>query len=280
MDLKNIKSPLEPIDIVDSCTNAFSFVWINRAYVFKLMLIPFLLTFAAVSIIYVFDMEDMAIKQALIKIPAFFAEGWMITQILRTVLLNQTWPVQYIKDKQFDSTLFQERSRAIRASVIIFVLIQMTINGLLASLLYYYATIGQNGNTETIEHTISTTETMAMFILTGLIVWAFRLTFLHIPTAANCSVKFFMKMMGYKFWPSIRLMGIFLLCLVPVQFFLIMIHSLFQMIIDPLLGEQAAQYLFTLLNVFAAMLISLIINIAVAISYKNIILMGRQTAPL
>lgn len=280
MELQTKKPEQEPLDIIDSCISAFTFTWINRAYILRVLFIPFLIMFTALSFTYYMKFDDSVIRQALCLLPAQFAEGWMIAQILRAVLLNQTWPVKYIKDGEFNQALFQDRSKAIKCTIIIFVLIQMAVHALWAVLEQGYGIINSVDISETRETKMGMAETLVLLFGIGLSIWAIRLTFIYIPAVANCSPMYLLKSMGTGFWPSVRLIGAFLFCSIPVQFVALMLQSLLELIFDPMLGETITDYIITLINVFFTMVIAIIINIAIAISYKNIILQGRKDAPL
>lgn len=270
----------KPTDIIDSCVSAYAFLWTNRAYVLRLISLLFLIKFASSCLIDYFEVESV-LQSVLCHVPGFILEGWVLAQILRTAILGQYWPVNYVENNQINLPLLAERSRAIKVTVILYTLIQLLLGGILyASMEFYDTYVPSLEDGDSTPPPISPIISLLCMCGFVAVIWAYRFIYLYIPATCNCSMKFFTKNIGMGFWTSVRIIGALILCTVPAVPIMIITYSILNALFESALGEDAVHYLISLIGVFVTLITTLAVHLTLAISYKDTILQGRNTSPL
>lgn len=208
-------------DLIDSAGFGYQRVWVEARYLWRLAMIPIVIKLAATLAVYALGYEDQLLRRGLIMLPATFAEGWVVAQFLRTLLMLERWPMPI--PQQNDQAAFDriiQRARGIVSSVLIFVLINLltTVIG--------WAAFSLDQQAQTIvEQTKEGGEAMpqlgewvfipALGIMVGMI-WAFKLLWLNIPLVLLMPIKDYIKQVP-GLLSSIRMLGLFLICMVPLN---------------------------------------------------------------
>lgn len=218
---------MKSFDLIDSASFGYKAVWQERRYLMKLAAVPIFIKLVCTVIVFALGYQDNFLRQALITLPASFAEGWLLAQFLRTLLLMERWPIMLpadISDKQMSALLL--RARGIMSSTIMFVLITFFAYGLKEVYAMFY-TIAGGPELENASKADHPPANPLLFIpammLIFLSIWMFRYLWLYIPVVVLMPMGDFLKRLG-GFLASLRMMGVFLIAMVPC-FLLAMILS-------------------------------------------------------
>lgn len=222
-------TPAQPFnfDLIDSAGYGYHRVWEERHYLLRLALVPFIIKLATTMAIYVLGIEANLLRRGLIMLPAVFAEGWMLAQFLRTLLMGERWPMALPDPGDHARmALLVERARGIISSTIVFVLISIAAT-MAASLIFTIepgmearqSQAAQQGDGGFIFFLIAC-------VLMGAMLWGFRLLWVYIPYAVLMPVTTYLeRIKGFKH--SFKLLGLFLVCIVPCNVVIaIIVHVL------------------------------------------------------
>ena len=212
------------IDIVHSAIMGHKTVWEERQYLLKLAIIPLLMKIICSVAIYTMDMDSVTLRHVLVMLPAYFFEGWMIAQFLRTLLTGERWPMRVANEptkQQMEFILW--RARGILAGILCFVLIVM-IQGGLAVLM------------DSIRQMVAVDPAQSqgggsiMFLLLGVVmmvatIWMFRLVWLYIPLVILTPIKPFLNDIK-GMMTSVYMIGLWILSVVPLMFVTMLLSGL------------------------------------------------------
>ncbi len=270
-------------NIMDATGYGYHRVWRERVYLLKMAIIPLLIKFGCTIGVFAMGIEDDFLRQGLVMLPADFAEGWMLAQFLRTLLMDERWPV--ILDKMPDDNMMSRlltRARGIVSATLIYVLISMFGNIML------YGVFGLVGDTpfDPVQPTEKGTVSEAvppqaiesdalgtvMFIpsvlaLIGL-VWAFRLFWLHIPFSVLMPIGPYLKAMK-GFMSSVRMMVLYFCCMSPIMFITVVLSRLFYGAFGDDAENMLPRFLTILVSTFADMAVALVAVTAMAWSMRD-----------
>lgn len=272
-------------EIMDAAGYGYYRIWKERAYLLKLAAIPLFIKFACTIAIIALGLEDDILRQGLIMLPATFAQGWVLAQFLRTLLMNERWPIMLpeVPDERVIGKLL-DRARGIIASVLVYVLL-----GMLAYVMRY-ALFEWMPSTEEIEnaqnaikeseeaHSSSNMgEGAAIAFLTliptvlgiAAMIWAFRFMWLYIPFSVLMPVRDYMKALS-GFMPSVRLLILFFSCMAPITFVAIMLARVVFGITDELgdIGEPLGRFITVFIGVASEICVGLVTTAAFAWAMK------------
>ncbi|OIN87769.1 MAG: hypothetical protein AUJ12_00595 [Alphaproteobacteria bacterium CG1_02_46_17] len=224
-------------NIMDAAGYGYYRVWVERAYLLRLALIPVFIKFACTIAIFALDLDENPLRQGLVMLPATFAEGWVLAQFLRTLLMNERWPIMLpqVPNPNIVRQLLN-RARGIVASVLVYVLL-----GMLAYVTRYVmfeflpspeeidsarTAIEQAKATESdagsIKGALGLLATIPMALAFIGAIWTFRFMCLYIPFAVLMPVKDYMKALS-GFMSSVYLIVLFLASMLPATFVAIML---------------------------------------------------------
>lgn len=272
---------------MDAAGYGFYRVWAERSYLLKLMIIPIIIKFACMISVMALGFEGNTLRQGLIMLPGIIAEGWVLSQFLRTVLKNERWPTVIpndIDDKLLDKLLY--RARGIVASTLAYALI-----GLSAYFIRYITLglitgdFGANSPTtsEEISDMLDTTDAAsgkglhlnpALFLpLIGLLIamfWGFRLMWIYIPLSVLMPINDYLKALG-GMMASVKMMILYFCTMTPVMFLTIMISRVVYTTADSLGGDggEAGRFIMVLVAMFAETLVALVSTSAFVYAMKD-----------
>lgn len=214
-------------DIIETSGKAYIRAWTEREYLFRLAAVPIILKIVFFFIMIGFGLDDNVIRQTLVMLPAYFAEGWMLAHVTRLIWLDQRWPVKLSGDPEADDLLITSRARGILAGMVTYVLLKMGQNALFSPVLQSQDTL------EAVSASGAPQPSAAIFLLSiiGLIVliWAVRFLFLYIPAAANESMKEYLGVFK-SYVSSFYFIGAWLICYVPFVVLLTLSGEIIKMI--------------------------------------------------
>ncbi len=270
IDLLNKKNKFNPdFDAIDKSMQAYKAVWHGRFYLARLFMIPFLIKVICYMIIFYLGYEEDILRQTLVMIPSFFADGWLIAQWLRTLGRGEKWPYKYNLD---ENGMPKERLRikGILSSMQVYVLIKLVIGGLVA-----FAIIMNENSSKDVAGEV--TQGSVLGFIFGVIaiissVWCYRFAWLHVPFALNCKMMDFVEAVG-GFMGSIKIIGMSLICMVPIYIVLTFLATLI-MSVAGVDSEGSlsifADFILTVISSAGEILIALISSSAILLAYKGI----------
>lgn len=209
-------------DIIDSAGNSYKLFWEQRAYLVRLAAIPILIKIICWNMVLAFGWEYDFIKQALIMLPSYFAEGWMVSHFIRLIYFGQTWPFRPTGNVNKDMEQLHDRALGIMRGTLCYVLIKFLVTGFTAVLYDFMQAQPEGMDPEALEHEATFIMFFGTTILLGLLIWSFRYIWFYIPAAINQPLKAF----NYKirdFKTSFYIIGVFLICYIP----LVLLYNIF-----------------------------------------------------
>ncbi len=224
-------------NIMDAAGYGYYRVWVERAYLLRLALIPVFIKFACTIAIFALDLDENPLRQGLVMLPATFAEGWVLAQFLRTLLMNERWPIMLpqVPNPNIIRQLLN-RARGIVASVLVYVLLGMLAYVTRYVMFEYFPSSEEIDSARTAAEQVKATEsnsgsingvlgllaTIPMTLAFLGVIWTFRFMWLYIPFAVLMPVKDYMKALS-GFMSSVYLIVLFLASMLPATFVAIML---------------------------------------------------------
>ena len=205
-------------DFIESASEGYKFVWEKRAEILPLAVLPFVVKIAIISVIMMMGLEENYLRQGLLLLPFYVAEGWFLSVVIRMAIWgDNTRTLQFSGDELAPVAAI----KALRAGVIMFTLIKV-IGAAVAGLAM------SSGLADTMQGkpVVSNDPLLSFVAATGLLlltIWVFRLLWLYVPLALGYSARGYMAAMrGFK--SSFQIIALWLLCFVPI--FVVLMMSL------------------------------------------------------
>lgn len=196
-------------DIIDASGRAYRLIWAERAYLARLAFVPLVIKIVCFGIVLAAGWQDRFLLQALVMLPSYFADGWMVSHLVRLIYLGQRWPFRPSGDAARDAEMLQTRASALYAGTLAFVVTKYLITGYTAFI--YGLSLQFREHQDNPDPGIAT----ALLIIMIVTIWAFRFIWLYIPVALEYPLKRFIgALRGYRL--SFQMMGVWLVCFVPV----------------------------------------------------------------
>lgn len=248
-------------DFIESAASSYRFLMIEHSIVGRMMLIPLLVKVASFVLVSVLELEGNYLRQGLILIPSFFAEGWLITQLIRLAIFRETWPAMLSGDRKKDMEVLHVRFRAIMSGTIIYVLLKLLVS--------MFSGLAMQAN-ETYQPEAVTEPSSMAFLVAMLailfIVWSFRFLWLYIPAALDYPIRDFLGRIK-AFRVSIYMIATWLLCFIPLALMFLMISEVMVGVFPP--AEEGVipdgyKYSMVVVQAVLELLISIVTSIAMA----------------
>ncbi len=272
-------------DIMDSVGYGYYRVWIERAYLLKLVMIPFLIKLACTVSVLVLGYENNILRQGLILLPGDVAIGWVLAQYLRTLLKNERWPTILpidMDDKVLDALLL--RARGIVAATLSYALIALL--GYLLRYCFFGQFFGEDASlpeeemgkvlsSAKADKTIEVSPLLLIPVAAGVLslVWLFRLMWVYIPFSVLMPVKSYLNALG-GFMTSVRMLVLFFCSMIPVMFITVMLSRIIFHTFGGAVSEAGgsiAQFLVVLLAVLSETCVALVTTGAFVWAMRNIL---------
>lgn len=212
-------TPPQPFkfDLIDSAGYGYVRVWMERQYLLRLALIPILIKFVCAVAVYISGSQGDLLRTGLIMLPGMLAQGWVLAQFLRTLLMDERWPQQLPKERdEVAIAALILRARGIVSSTLVFVLIHVISTVIVWGLLQVAP-----ADPGAVEQSTAAAEGLSVLIIVPLVafmlasIWAFRLAYLYIPYVVLMPAKVYLARLG-GFMTSVWMLGLFMVTMVPI----------------------------------------------------------------
>jgi hypothetical protein len=258
--------PAPGIDVIESVDYGYRFLWREHAYLMRIAVAPVAIKIICLLILVGLGWEQNFIRSALVMLPSYFAEGWMLAHLIRLVFYDQRWPFQPTGDQTRDTMLLQDRIFGVTGGALFYVLIKFLLSGLLAFLARMQAAVIQTD--PALRGEPSEIAIIAALLILLATLWSFRLIFLYVPASAGISVRpLILQRRGLLV--SIQLMGIWLVSFVPFAMLLLLLTT-------GLVGEgqsvtMANRLLIVVIQAVCDTLISVVSTMGIAFALRKIL---------
>ncbi|MFN3826668.1 MAG: hypothetical protein ACK4NR_03480 [Micavibrio sp.] len=226
-----------PRNVTDSAMKGYELVWRERKYLFQLAVFPLFIKIVCVMTIITNGLEFDTEKRALLMLPSFLADGWVMSHLIRLIYLDQRWPFRPTGQPQRDAAILQDRARGIMAGTICFTLIEFLKEGFLGIMQHIIMPDGTMPQHPATAETAAEPSTLAMVLALGLTAftfWSVRYLWLYIPAAAGFSGREYLRRCG-SMMGSIRLLGAWMICSIPVLCLSFLVMGIF---LGPFVGPE------------------------------------------
>lgn len=251
--------------IMDAVIQAYGFVGREAGYLAKILFLPLAAQMVTTIYIQMARPEAGTIEIFLWKFPALVLLGWYMFLEARLILFGER--LDRMTREQIWSS---ERKRAMRAAVIVALLFNMALTALQAFMEF---TLKNNpGGSKGLW-------SLGFMLAVGAYFWGLRFGVMHIVVTLGQSIRQFIFIVnGIEF--SLRLAGMFMLCILPVTFAGGFILSV---LIDnfPFIKEPTVAQIYTILIADAIMsaIVVTLANAAAAFAVREILLRAEGRTP-
>jgi hypothetical protein len=264
-------------DFIETSVKGYRFAWGERRYIARLAAMPLLIKFVCFVSILSLGWEQEYLKQAIVMLPSFFAEGWLVCHIIRLIFLDQRWPFRPTGDEKKDMEVIEDRARGIMSGTIMYVLIKFILTGGLSALSVDQSMLeAPTGGEVDQQPLIMLAMSVALLVF---MVWAFRFMWLYIPVALNYSIPRYLRdVQGYS--TSFYMIGTWLICFFPIT--LVLIFASLLVIVPGAEGEISTLSSFTIamMQVFIDTVIAIVATAGMAFSIQEMVIRSDKSSQL
>lgn len=196
-------------DFVQPIDYAYRTVWRERQYLLRLAAVPLLIKIVCLQTIMALGWQDHFLRQSLVMMPSYLADGWMLAQFTRLLLLDQRWPFRPSGDAEADKAILFDRARGIVSGMLVFALGRYILGG------FTHFVYGASQVTVSTPGEATTGGAMVALVFLIATFWAFRFLWFYVPAAVNYSLMRFLKDLG-GLAASFYMMLIWLGCFMPI----------------------------------------------------------------
>jgi len=265
-------------DVTDSAMKGYSLIWNERAYLLRLAFFPFFIKFVCAITVTMNGFDFDFTKQALLMLPSYFADGWVMSHLVRLIYLDQRWPFRPTGNPQNDMAMLRDRAGGIMAGTVCFALIEFLKTGI-SGFIFTAATPpgsvpGQMPTTPVVppEGVASIATPLIGIAMIVVTIWVVRYIWLYIPAAAGFSGREYLKRVG-GLMGSIRLLGIWMICTIPLA----VAYSMMMPAFDPAKPLPVSLAFFmNLIHAAVQMIITLITTAGVAYAIRSMFMPPAQ----
>ena len=257
-------------DFIDSAARGYRFFWDQREVIARMALIPVVIKIVSFLAVTALGLEDNFLRLGLLLLPSYFAEGWLVAQLVRLAVLDESWLMNLSGDVKKDAVLMRSRMRGILAGTLVYVLTKLVLSVFSGIALMQP---GLHGSQATATEQ-GPGMLLAAILLLAVMIWAFRLLWFYIPAALDYSLTDFAKRIK-SYGMSFYMLGTWLMCFVPLAMALIFISQV-MMTIFPADGEAPSvlyTYAMAIVQAVIEMVIAIVSSVAMTYGidslYKN-----------
>lgn len=263
---------MKSFDIIDSASFGYRTVWAERRYLAKLAVIPVMIKLVCAVVIFALGYETNFLRQGLVSLPAAFAEGWLLAQFLRTLLLHERWPIYLTEepnDQQMSALLI--RARGIMSATIMYALITLVAYGIKEVYAQFYAIAEGAGKTAADGEMVDGNPMMFIPALAMIYfsIWIFRLLWLYIPVVVLMPVRDFLAQIK-GFVISLKMMAIFLVSMVPCLLLAILLSNVLTSLVGGFETDQG-RFVVVVINVLIETIVNLIATASMVYAFRHIL---------
>jgi hypothetical protein len=176
-------------DIIEAASYGYQLAWQERRYLGRLATIPLFIKFCCLSVIAIagFNNHSHFLHQAILMLPSYFADGWMLSHYTRLIFLDQRWPFRPSGDPVADRQEAQDRASDLMAGTLVFAVSYF----LVAGIMYVLTNISTRINLEAGHDPTQVSFFMSFTVLAILAFcfWGFRFLWFFIPATLGYSLR-------------------------------------------------------------------------------------------
>lgn len=207
------------IDIISAVGMAYQKTWMEKRYLLPMFIVPFLINFFCYTIAQNMAEEGGYLRFALVMIPGYFAEGWLLSHWVRTIVLGHRWPFRLSGDDEEDIKQLKRRGRGVLSGTVCYTLIKLLIGGYGA---YYISLLPEDLNPENADPQFA----LIGLIMLGVAIALFRYIWFFIPLSVNTAPQLYLSAIG-KFSSTLPMLSVWLICVIPPLLILQILHGVF-----------------------------------------------------
>ncbi len=207
------------IDIIQIAGLAYKKTWDERAYLLPMLLVPLLVKFFFFTLADIVVKDNNIIRLSLIMVPAYFAEGWLLSHWVRTIVVGHRWPFRPTGDDKADIKQLKLRGRGVLSGSIAFTLINLGMAGYFSFFMNY---IPMDMTPEEADPSVAIVG-IVMLIAT---IMLFRYIWFYIPLAVNTPPKLFVQRVQ-PLSTTFQMIFVWLVCVVPAIFIMQTVGNVF-----------------------------------------------------
>lgn len=263
---------MKSLDIIDSASFGYMTVWAERRYLAKLAVVPVMIKLVCAVVVFALGYEANFLRQGLVSLPAAFAEGWLLAQFLRTLLLHERWPIYLLEepsDQQMSALLL--RARGIMSATIMYALITLAAYGIKEIYAWFYAIAENAGKTGADGNMTDGNPWMFIPALAMIYfsIWIFRMLWLYIPVVVLMPVRDFLSQIK-GFVVSLKMMAIFLVSMVPCFLLAVLLSNVLASAVGGFETDQG-RFIVVVINVLVETVVNLIATAAMVYAFRHIL---------
>ncbi len=194
-------------DLITTVGRAYQTTWRERNYLFRMAVIPLLIKYICYALSLVYVESENIIRLSLVMLPAYFAEGWLLSHWARTIVLGHRWPFRFTGDEEKDLAQLKRRGRGVLSGTVVFTLINLLMAGYFA---FFVSYIPMDMDPKEADPEVALIG-IIMIISTILL---FRFVWVYIAMAVNCPISAYvskLKSLSLTF----NMIGLWLVCFIP-----------------------------------------------------------------
>jgi len=254
---------MKDFQIINSTSRAYQFVWNNRVICARYGVFPFVAQLLCYAALVMMGMEDNILRQGLFMLPAYFAEGAVICLLVKFAL--DSLPNQgalFTTEHPLKDTQSEDHKTRLTAGTIMFVLVQIAFVVGISLWLRFMIANGMFSEQPAEPNASTAFISMAIFMIA---LWSIRLAWLYVPIIMGFGMKRYLRVVS-KFTSSFYMIGIALLCSIPVMFgtWIVMQFVIAAMGVTPDNLTMTANLTLSVFQIFAGLLTTLLTSIAMA----------------
>lgn len=243
-------------NIFAAVRRAYIFIGMNRGYLARLAILPLALHLISGLAVNYYRPEASLIEITIWMFPASVALSWLVFLQTRLLLLGES-----VDRLPQDAGYLQDRARVMQLCVIIMLLFQMTCT--IFSTCLQWILLQQQPDVEPKASILP-----FLFLVMGVMLWGLRFSALHILAVVDYPFRpFLRRVRGMEF--SLRLLGMGMLCVLPVWLLLTILLEMFFGDVEKLTQAQATMGI--IIGAPVSILIPLLLNAAAAYAIKDIL---------
>lgn len=253
-------------DFVECTSRAYRYGWENRGQILA-MAAPAIVFKILTFIVVLNFFDDLSLlRQNLLILPSYYFEGWVISSVLAGVFSSSG-------QNESDQSLTK---RNIQAATIVYVLIKLVMSFVMGMTFMNEEAVSQTQQSQTLSPQI-----FFMMILTlGFLVWSFRFLWLYVPMVMGYNLENFLAAFR-SFKSSFYMIGVWLMCLMPLGLGLLLASGLLGVIFPQTEGMPATfayKNAMIIVQAFLDFMISLIASLAMAYGIHSVMSGENRTA--
>jgi hypothetical protein len=209
-------------DVFELTRLGYRLVWAERMYLVRMFLPVFFIGFVGEITLQSLGWETLFIRRALLMLPAFLAQGWLLSHLVRLIFYGQRYPFRFTDDRERDLAILFDRARGIGGGALVYTLLHYFLNGFMAFLPKPGSIPPPPPDAD------GALPVVAMFIsliLLGFLIWLFRMAWLYIPIAAGRSARSYLLALEQRKVASWRLIGVWMVSVLPALFAVLLVED-------------------------------------------------------